>query len=83
MTVLSEDRKGLVSILTGMLNRKGIEIESVGAARTDVHSRVLITLEVIAEAGEVKNVSNKIGNIIEVNQVDSSLMQDAWYQKVG
>ena len=83
LTILSEDRKGLVSIITSMLNRKGIEIESISAARTDIHSRVLITIEVIAEPGEIKNMSLKIGNIIEVDQVDTALIRDAWYQKVA
>jgi acetolactate synthase I/III small subunit len=83
LTILSEDRKGLVSIITGMLNRKGIEIESVSAARTDIHSRVLVTLEVIGNVAELKNMSLKIGNIIEVYEVDMDLIRDAWYQKVA
>jgi acetolactate synthase small subunit len=83
LTILSLGRKGLVSIITGMLNRKGIEIESVSAARTDIHSRVLVTLEIIGDVAEVKNVSSKMGNIIEVYEVDMALIRDAWYQKVA
>jgi acetolactate synthase small subunit len=83
LTILSEDRKGLVSIITSMLNRKNIEIESISAAKTDIHSRVVITLEVIAEPGEIKNMSFKIGNIIEVDQVNTALIRDAWCQKVA
>jgi len=83
LTILSEDRKGLVSIITSILNRKGIEIESISTARTDIHSRVLITIEVIAESSEIKFISNKIGNIIEVLYVENALIEDAWYQKVA
>ena len=83
LTVLSEDRKGLVSIITNMLNRKGIEIESISAGRTDIHSQVLITMEVIATPAEIKNTSVRIGNIIEVCRVSLSKFQDARYQKVA
>jgi acetolactate synthase-1/3 small subunit len=83
LTILSEDRKGLVSIITSMLNCKGIEVESISAARTDVHSRVLVTLEVIGDVAEVKKMSLKIGGIIEVYEVDMALIRDAWYQKVA
>ena len=83
LTILSEDRKGLVSIITGILNRRGTEIESVSAARTDIHWRVLVTLEVITESSDIKIISNKIKNIIEVFHVEIALIQDAWYQKVA
>ncbi|MES2113219.1 MAG: hypothetical protein V4577_30995 [Bacteroidota bacterium] len=83
LTILSEDRKGLVSIITNMLNRKGIEIESISAGRTDIQSQVLITMEVITTLAEIKNVSARIGNIIEVCQVSLEKFQDARYQKVA
>ncbi len=73
----------LISIITSMLNRKGIEMESIHAARTDIHDQVLIHIEVIAEPGEIKNVSAKIGNIIEVEQVELCLTKNSWYQKVA
>jgi hypothetical protein len=40
MTILSKDRRVLVSIIISVLSRKGIEIENVSAARTDIHTRV-------------------------------------------
>jgi acetolactate synthase small subunit len=83
LTVLSEDRKGLVSIITNMLNRKGIVIESISAGRTDIHTQVLITMEVIATTTEINNISARIGNIIEVYQVNLAKFQDAPYQKVA
>lgn len=83
LNILSEDRKGLVSIITGMLNRKGIEMESISAAKTDTHTNVLITIEVIAEAAELKTMVLKIENIIEVSQVAARLLQHSVYHKVA
>lgn len=83
LNILSEDRKGLVSIIAGMLNRKGIEIESISAAKTDIYTNVLITIEVIAGAEEIKIMVLKIKNIIEVSQVTTCLLQKAVYHKVA
>ena len=83
LTILSEERKGLVSIITGILNRKGTEIESISAARTDIRSRVLITIEVIGNLVEIKKTALKIANVIEVYHVNSVEIGDALYQKVA
>ena len=83
LNILSEDRKGLVSIITGMLNRKGIEIESISAAKTDTRTNVLITIEVITDSAEIKRMVLKIKNIIEVSQVTACLLQQAVYHKVA
>jgi len=83
LKILSQDRKGLVSIITGMLNRKGIEIESISAAKTDTYTNVLITIEVVADLAELRMMVFKIKNIIEVSQVTSCLLQDAVYHKVA
>jgi len=83
LSILSGDRKGLLSIITSMLNRRGIEMESIHAGRTDKHDEVLITIEVIAELSDIKNMSAKIGNIIEVQHVEYVQIKDAWYQKVA
>ena len=83
LNILSEDRKGLVSIITGMLNRKGIAIESISAAKTDTHTNVLITIEVITDSVEIKMMVLKIKNIVEVSQVTACLLQHAVYHKVA
>jgi len=83
INILSEDRKGLVSIITGMLNRKGIAIECISAAKTDVYNIVLITIEVITDAAELKMMAHKFRNIVEVSQVTTRLMQQSAYHKVA
>jgi acetolactate synthase-1/3 small subunit len=83
LNILSEDRKGLMSIITSMLNRKSIEIESISAAKTDIHTQVLINIEVIANDTDIKLMAFKIENIIEVYKVEVELLQHASYQKLA
>lgn len=83
LNILSDDRKGLMSIITSMLNRKGIEIESISAAKTDIHTQVLINIQVIAHDADIKLMAFKIENIIEVYKVEVELLQHAAYQKVA
>jgi acetolactate synthase small subunit len=73
LTILSEDKKGLVSINTNMLNRRGIEIVSISTTMMGIYSQVLVTFEVIAEPAEVKAMTLKIQNIIEVHQVSAAI----------
>lgn len=83
LTIFSEDRKGLISIITSMLNRKGIEMESINAARTDIHTRVIITIQLNGYADEIKLMTLKIKNIIEVYHAEVHLLTDIFYQKVA
>ena len=83
LNVLSEDKKGLVSSITNLLNRKGIEMESICTGKTDIHNQVLINIQLTAEKQEIKMMALKIKNIIEVCQVKAFLLQDSWYQKVA
>jgi len=83
LNILSEDRKGLLSIITSMLNRKGIQIESISAAKTDIHTQVLINIEVFANSKEINLMALKIKNIVEVYNTEVSLLNDALYQKIA
>ena len=83
LTIFSEDRKGLISIITSMLNRKGIEMESINAARTDIHTRVIITIQLNGYTDEIKLMTLKIKNIIEVYHAEVCLLIDSHYQKVA
>jgi acetolactate synthase small subunit len=83
LNILSEDKKGLVSTITNLLNRNNIEIECISTARTDIHSQVLINLQLFADENELRKVSLKIKNIIEVTTVGVSLLNDSWYQKTA
>ena len=83
LSILSEDRKGLVSIITSMLNRKGIDMESISTARTDIHTQVVINIQLFAKADEIKLMALKIKNIVEVYHTEVKLLQDTSYQKTG
>jgi acetolactate synthase small subunit len=83
LNILSEDKKGLVSMITILLNRNNLEIECISTARTDIHSQVLINLQLFAEANELRKVCLKINNIIEVSSVEVLLLNDSWYQKTA
>jgi acetolactate synthase-1/3 small subunit len=83
LTILSEDKKGLVSIIMSMLNRKLIEIESISTSRTDIHNQLVITIEAIIEVTEVRFITLRINNIVEVLNVEACQLKDAWYQKIG
>jgi acetolactate synthase-1/3 small subunit len=83
LTILSEDKKGIVSIIMNMLNRKQIEIESLSATKTDISTQVQVVLEIIMESNDLKQLVLKIQNIIEVYKVETSTLNNAWYQKVG
>lgn len=83
LSILSEDKKGLVSIVANMLTRKGIEIESFSAARTDDHANILLTIEVVTNATEIRTMLLKIKNIVEVYHAEACLLKDAFYHKVA
>jgi acetolactate synthase small subunit len=82
-TILSEHKKELVSIIVSMLNRKLIQIEGITTAKTDIHSQVTITIEVIIEPADVRFILLRIKNIVEVLQAEACLINDTWYQKVA
>lgn len=83
LSILSEDRKGLVSIITSMLNRKGIDMESISTSRTDIHTQVVINIQLFTQANEIKLMALKIKNIVEVYHTEVQLLQDSSYQKTG
>jgi acetolactate synthase-1/3 small subunit len=83
LTILSENKKGLVSNITGRLNRKLIAIESICTAHTDIHCQIIIDLMIVAESIEIKNTAARISNIIEVYNVRFELTTDALYEKLA
>jgi acetolactate synthase small subunit len=83
LDILSEDKKGLVGMVTTLLNRNDIEIECISTARTDIHSQVLVSLQLFADADKLRRVCFKINNIIEIETFKISLLEDSWYQKTA
>jgi len=66
ITIKADNRPGLVHLITGMINRKLIDIESLNAAKTDISSIVLITIELNVSEKALTPLLLKLENIIEV-----------------
>ena len=72
ITIKADDRPGLVHLVTGMINRRLIEIESLTAAKTDISSIVMITLEITVSDKALQPLVLKLENTIEVYAVDTA-----------
>jgi len=68
-----------VSIITCLLNRKGIELDSINTTRMVDLNQVIVILKVIAEPKELHTFVLKIKNIIEVHDVKICLTKSTDY----
>jgi acetolactate synthase small subunit len=71
LNIKADDRPGLVHLVTGMINRRLIEMESINAAKTDIRSVVMITIELQISEKALQPLILKQENIIEVYAVDA------------
>lgn len=88
LTIKAEDRLGLLHLVTGVIERKLVEIKSLNYAPTDIHDIILITLEVSGSESDLAQLALKIENIIEVfsvevTQYDSAVCLRAAYFKMA
>jgi acetolactate synthase small subunit len=81
LTLKAEDRPGLLHLITGVLNRKLIPIKSLTAAPTDIHTIVLITIEIEASDKALQPLLYKLENIIEVFDVEAIPYNEAICQR--
>jgi len=70
LTIKAEDRPGLIHLITGMIEKKQIKIESISAAQTDIHEIMMVTVEVSATERELTSLAFKLENIVEVYAVE-------------
>lgn len=86
LTIKAEDSRGLLHLVTGILNRKLIPIVSLTAAPTDLHDIVLITIEIQISENALQPLLYKLENIVEVFVMevipyDQAICQrSAWFQ---
>lgn len=73
LTIKADDRPGLLHLVTGMINRRLIAIESLNAAKTDIRDIVLITIELNISEKALTPLLLKLENIIEVFSVEAAL----------
>ena len=70
LTIKAEDRPGLLHLVSGIVERKLIKINSCSLAATDIHDIMLISIEVSADESELASLALKLENIIEVMSVE-------------
>jgi len=71
ITLKADDRPGLVHLVTGMINRRLINIESINAAKTDVRTIVTICIEATISEKALQPILLKLKNIVEVYDVEA------------
>lgn len=71
LTIKAENRPGLLHLITGIINKKRVEILCLTAAQTDIHEIVLITIEVSASEFVVASLALKLENVIEIFAVEA------------
>jgi acetolactate synthase small subunit len=81
LTIKADNRPGLLHLVTGMINRRLVEIESLNAAKTDVRSIVLITIELHVSEKALTPLLLKLENIIEVYTVEAMKLNEAICQR--
>lgn len=71
LSIKAEDRPGLLHLITGMIEKRLVRINSLSLAPTDVHDIVLITVELMAGERELTTLALKLENIVEVFAVEA------------
>jgi acetolactate synthase-1/3 small subunit len=64
--IYAEDKKGLIGQVLIYFNRKSYAINSLNVARTDISDLVLLTLEAIVPANDLRPLVERLKKIIEV-----------------
>jgi acetolactate synthase small subunit len=77
ITIKAENRPGLVSQITAMLQRKQLAIESINAAKTVFKDVVLITLELFISEKALGLLLLRLENIIEVYAAEAVKANEA------
>ncbi|QKJ32603.1 hypothetical protein HQ865_23510 [Mucilaginibacter mali] len=70
LTLKAEDRPGLLHLVTGMIEKRKMKINSLSLAATDISDITLITVEVVGTEGEIAILALKLENIIEIFAVE-------------
>ncbi|MDB5141091.1 MAG: ilvH 1 [Mucilaginibacter sp.] len=64
--IYAEDKKGLIGQVLIYFNRKSYDVSSLNVALTDISDLVLITLEAMIPANQLKRFTERLKKIIEV-----------------
>jgi acetolactate synthase-1/3 small subunit len=83
LSVIADDKPGLLSRILNILDRRCIIIDSVSAARTDTYHIVWVTLEINIEPSGIQNLLNQIEKIIEVFRAEAKLLRELCCQRMS
>ncbi len=83
ISIVSEDKKGLLNQLTSVFNKRNYEMESLNVSRTDISTIVLITIEAFLPVDEVQNTLFKLERFIEVYKARADAAQENSQRKIG
>jgi acetolactate synthase-1/3 small subunit len=83
LTIKADDAPGLMGRILVMLTRRRLVIESITMAKTDINSVVLISIELLIAAGDVRPLQLQIEKIIEVFITDARLCDVVLMQKLA
>jgi acetolactate synthase-1/3 small subunit len=83
ISILSEDKKGLLNQITSVFNKKNYEIESLCVARTDIRNIVMITVEALLPSTDLQNTLFKLERFIEVYRADAHCAKTHSLRKVA
>lgn len=83
ISILSEDKKGLLNQITSVFNKKNYEIESLCVARTDIRNIVMITVEALLPSTDLQNTLFKLERFIEVYRADAHCAKAHSLRKVA
>src|SRR5215510_647514 len=70
LTAVVEDHPGVLTRVSGMIRRRGFNIQSLSVGPTDAPGRSRLTLTVDAGHAEVDQVQKQLDRLVEVIEVD-------------
>lgn len=65
-SIYAEDKKGLVGQVLIHFNKKSYDVQSLNVARTDISDLVMLTIEAVVPADELRPFTERLKKIIEV-----------------
>ena len=70
-SIYADDKKGLVGQIMIHFNKKNYEVISLNVARTDISGLVLITIEAIISADDLRPFTERLKKIVEVYAIQT------------
>lgn len=83
ITIVTENKKGLLNVVTAIFNKSNFDIENINISRTNVAGIIFITLEVLLPYAALQTTLRKLEKIIEVHSALSFTGNEARLRMVS